>query len=180
LITIVTNYTIGGYSKYVYLFMPRLDFKKLILQPELLALFRGRSPAHDDLRVELTSENDSPTMHIPYQKRFSRGAAQPALHGGIVMMAMDSAMGLATILALDELSSLATLELRYDELRCPDDQSGITIDACCESIDNGIAYLKAVASDSSGTFAKAVGRFILMPGSQSFIDSAMLLVQEQE
>ena len=167
-------------SKHVYLFMPPLDFKKMILQPELLELFRGQSPAHNDLRAELTSENDSPKMHIPYQERFARGPAQPTLHAGIVMMAMDSAMGLATMLALDELSSLATLELRYDELRCPDDQSGITIDASCESIDNGIAYLKAVASDSSGTFARAVGRFILMPGSQSFIDSAMLLVREQE
>ncbi len=117
---------------------------------------------------------------MPYQARFARGASQPALHAGIVMMAMDSAMGLATMLALDELSSLATLELRYDEMRCPDNQSGITIDADCESIDDGIAYLRAVASDSSGTFARAVARFILKPGSPDFFESAMAMMREQE
>lgn len=89
------------------------------------------------------------------------------------MTAMDSSMGLATMLAMKELSSLATLELRYDELRIPENEDGISIRSQCESIDDGVAYLTSTASDSTGVFARAVARFILTPGSVSFVESAM-------
>jgi|TARA_R110002110_G_scaffold389298_2_gene601594 acyl-coenzyme A thioesterase PaaI-like protein len=151
----------------------KLDLQELFQNPELLEQYRARSPAHNDLQAELSLENGEPRMNVPYQARFARSVTQPTLHAGIVMMAIDSAMGLATLLAMEELSSLATLELRYDELRCPEDESSIAIEAKFESLDGGIAYLSATALDTKGVFAKAVGRFILMPGSTSFLEASM-------
>ena len=93
-------------------------FGEILESSELLDLFRGRSPAHVDLHAETSVDSDdTPVLQLPYQSRFARSQSRPALHAGIVMTAMDSAMGLATMLAMEELSSLATLELRYDELR---------------------------------------------------------------
>jgi len=150
--------------------MAKLDLQELFQNPELLEQYRARSPAHNDLQAELSLENGEPRMSVPYQARFARSMTQPTLHAGIVMMAIDSAMGLATLLAMEELSSL---ELRYDELRCPEDESSIAIEAKFESLDGGIAYLSATALDTKGVFAKAVGRFILMPGSTSFLEASM-------
>lgn len=140
----------------------------------MLDMFRSRSPAHVDLRAELTIDPEGvPLLHLPYQSRFARSESHPVLHAGVVMTAMDSSMGLATMLEMEELSSLATLELRYDELRPPNKEGDISIQSRCDSIDDGIAYLTSDASDSTGVFARAVARFILTPGSLSFMDAAM-------
>jgi|GEM_PF-799178 acyl-coenzyme A thioesterase PaaI-like protein len=156
-------------------------FGEILESSELLDLFRGRSPAHVDLHAETSVDSDdTPVLQLPYQSRFARSQSRPALHAGIVMTAMDSAMGLATMLAMEELSSLATLELRYDELRPPQDEDGIFIKSHCDSIDDGIAYLTSTASDSSGIFARAVARFILTPGSTSFMEAAMAAINGEQ
>lgn len=153
----------------------------ILKSPEMLDLFRSRSPAHGDLGAELTIDPDGvPLLRLPYQSRFARSQTRPALHAGVVMTAMDSSMGLATMLAMKELSSLATLELRYDELRTPENEDAISIKSRCESIDDGIAYLTSTASDSNGVFARAVARFILTPGSVSFVESAMAAMSSKQ
>lgn len=150
-----------------------MQLKDILKSPEMLDMFRSRAPAHGDLGAELTINPEGvPLLHIPYQSRFARSESQPSLHAGVVMTAMDSAMGLATMLEMEELSSLATLELRYDELRAPEVESSISIQSRCDSIDDGIAYLTSAASDSTGVFARAVARFILTPGSLSFVEAA--------
>jgi acyl-coenzyme A thioesterase PaaI-like protein len=158
-----------------------MQLKDLLKSPEMLDMFRTRSPAHGDLCAELTIDPEGvPLLHIPYQSRFARSELQPSLHAGVVMTAMDSAMGLATMLEMEELSSLATLELRYDELRPPEKEGGISIQSQCDSIDDGIAYLTSAASDSTGVFAKAVARFILTPGSSSFLETAMAAMNGEQ
>lgn len=150
-------------------------------QPEVREVFSKRSGAHRELGIELLdSDDDTARMRVPFHGAFVRSIEQPALHAGVVMTAMDSAMGLATMLALPEPSSLATLELRYDELRVPADCDDVTVSAQCDSIDDGIAYLQATASDSDSVFARAVARFILTPSTSGFFETVLSMINERE
>lgn len=120
-------------------------------------------------------------MRVPYRTGLARGASNPSLHAGAVMTAIDSAMGMATMLALEEMSSLATLELRYDELRDPLPEQSVLVEAHCESIDDEIAYLRGTASDRDGVFAHAVARFVLTPAIEgSFFETVMAMMKENE
>lgn len=158
-----------------------LDIKALFRDPEVISLFRGQSPAHSDIDADMEiNAEDQVVMKIPYQARFSASKRSPALHPGVVMTAMDSAMGLATIINLDEFSSLATLELRYDQLRSIGAESSVRIVATFESVNEDLAYLTAQAEDENGVFARSTARFILTPASSGFIESALDQLADKE
>lgn len=153
----------------------------LFQDPEMVSLFRDRSPAHSDLNadIQITPENHV-VMEIPYQERFSTSTQASVLHAGVVMTAMDSAMGLATIINLEEFSSIATLELRYDQLSSAAEASSVRVVAQFESLHDDVAYLTAHAEDNDGVFAKATARFILTPASSGFIESAFEMLGDNE
>ena len=155
--------------------------KTLFQNPEMISLFRDRSPAHSDLNadIQITPENQV-AMEILHQERFSILEPVSALHAGVVMTAMDSAMGLATIINLDEYSSIATLELRYDQLRGVAKESSVRVVAKFESIHDDVAYLTAHAEDTDGVFARATARFILTPATGGFFDSAFKMRADKE
>jgi len=158
-----------------------MDFKQLLKQPEVRDMFSKRSGAHQELGIEvIDSDDNTARMRVPFRGAFIRSIEQPALHAGVVMTAVDSAMGLATMLALPEPSSLATLELRYDELRVPGECDDVVVSAQCESIDDVIAYLHATASDSAGVFARAVARFILTPSTSGFFETVLATINDRE
>jgi hypothetical protein len=73
-------------------------------------------------------------------------------------------------------SSLATLELRYDELREPGESSSILVAARCAGIDHDVAYVDAVARDDEGDFARAVARFVITGDGDDFMAGAMRLL----
>jgi acyl-coenzyme A thioesterase PaaI-like protein len=158
-----------------------IDMKALFQDPEMVSLFRDRSPAHSDLDADIQIDaKNQVVMEIPYKKRFSTFEQVSALHPGVVMTAMDSAMGLATIINLDEFSSLATLDLRYDQLKSAAEESPVRVVARFESLHDDVAYLTAHAEDSEGVFARATARFILTPASSGFIESAFEMLSESE
>ena len=156
-----------------------IDLKALFRDPDIVSLFRGRSPAHNDMNADIQlNADDQVVMEIPFQERFSALEQPSALHPGVVMTAMDSAMGLATIINLDEFSSLATLELRYDQLKSAAAESSVRVVATFESIHNDVAYLTAHAEDVNGVFARGTARFVLTPASTGFIESALEMLAD--
>ena len=158
-----------------------IDLKALLRDPNIVSLFRGRSPAHNDLNADIHLDaDDLVVMDVPYQSRFSISEETQMLHPGVVMTAMDSAMGLATIINLDEFSSLATLELRYDQLRASDKESSVSVVATFKSLHDDLAYVTACANDAAGVFARATARFILTPADSGFIESALTMLAEDE
>ena len=159
-----------------------LDMKDLVGHPAVREMFTERSAAHRELGIEFVDSNDQGAlMRVPFQADLARSTSNLSLHAGAVMTAIDSAMGMATMLALEEMSSLATLELRYDELRDPQPEQEVFVKARCESISDGIAYLTGTASDHVGEFAHAVARFILTPAVEgSFFETVMAMLKENE
>ena len=156
------------------------DFAALFQRPEFREMYAQRSGAHGDLGIEIVDAvPERVCIHIPFRPELARSIVNPSMHAGVVMTAMDSGMGLVTMMNLKEPSSLATLDLRYDELRSPLAGEGIEIAAHCESIDEGIVFLTSTASDAEGVFAKAVGRFFLTGASSDFFQKAVEMLAGQ-
>ena len=153
----------------------------LLKSPEFQTMFTERASAHGDIGIELVDSADQQiSMRLPFNNALTRSKTNPSLHPGAVMTVIDSAMGLAVMMNLSEPSSLATLELRYDELREPQPHSDLMITAQCESIDDRIAYLTASAVDGEGEFARAVGRFILTGAASGFLEQAYAMLAERQ
>ena len=156
------------------------DFAALFQRPEFREMYAQRSGAHGDLGIEIVDAvPERVCIQIPFRPELVRSIINPSMHAGVVMTAMDSGMGLVTMMNLKEPSSLATLDLRYDELRSPLAGEGIEIAALCESIDDGIVLLTSTASDAEGVFAKAVGRFFLTGASSDFLQTALEMLASQ-
>ena len=159
-----------------------IDMKALVGHPAVREMFMERTGAHKELGIEFVETDDEgASMRVPYRADIARSTSNPSLHAGAVMTAIDSAMGMATMLALEEMSSLATLELRYDELREPESEQDVVVEAHCESISDEIAYLHGTASDNDGVFAQAVARFVLTPSVEgSFFETVRAMLKENE
>ena len=124
-----------------------------------------QSGAHDDLGIEIVAASpERVAIRVPFKPELARSIENMSIHSGVVMTAMDSGMGLACMMNLKEPSSLATLDLRYDELRSPRAEQDIE----CDSIDEGIVFLTGSASDADGVFAQSVSRFCLTGESSAF------------
>ena len=156
-----------------------INLKELFRNPEIMSLFRERSPAHQDLDATMKlNDKDEVVMELPYSARFATEFESLSLHPGVVMTAMDSAMGLAMMISLEGFSSIATLELRYDQLRPSNSRSSVVVTACFESMHDGIACLTAKAEDNEGVFSKSTARFILTPATSGFMETALSLLHE--
>ena len=151
------------------------SFQELLADADLRERFTTGSGAHAELGLELLDAESTVRMRVPFSEKLTRSKTNRAIHASAVMTALDSAMGLATMMGISEPSSLATLELRYDELRCPDPESAIEVSAVCEDVVDDIAYLVATASNEGAPvpFARATGRFILTGAPSGFLEQAL-------
>ena len=157
------------------------SFQQLFSSPEFQDHFTKRAGAHADIGIEFVASDQVVCMRIPFAEKLTRSTANRSIHAGAIMTAMDSAMGLAVMMEMTEPSSLATLELRYDELRSPQADSPIEVYAECEQITEDIAYLVATANEPgvTGPFARAVGRFILTGAPSGFLEQALQMMKSE-
>jgi acyl-coenzyme A thioesterase PaaI-like protein len=157
------------------------SFQQLFASPEFQDHFTKRAGAHADIGIEFVEANQAVCMRIPFAEKLIRGTAIRSIHAGAVMTALDSAMGLAVMMCMTEPSSLATLELRYDEIRCPEADSPVEVRASCEHITDDIAYLVATAHEPgvSIPFARAIGRFILTGAPSGFLEQALQMMESE-
>ncbi len=156
------------------------DFATLFQRPEFREMYAQRSGAHGDLGIEIVEAiEERVSIRVPFRPELARSVINPSMHSGVVMTAMDSGMGLATMMNLKKPSSLATLDLRYDELRSPLPGEFINVTAACESIDDDIAFLTSEAADKEGVFAKSIGRFFLTGAASDFFQNALNLLEDE-
>lgn len=157
------------------------SFQQLFSSQEFQEHFTKRAGAHADIGIEFVEADQAVCMRIPFAEKLVRGTANRSIHAGAVMTALDSAMGLAVMMHMTEPSSLATLELRYDEIRSPVADSPIEVRAECEHITDDIAYLVATASEPgvSRPFARAIGRFILTGAPSGFLEQALQMMESE-
>lgn len=153
--------------------MENVKLADMLQRADVRSMVAKMFGAHGDLGLELGAASaERVLMRLPLDARLHRLAGTASPHTGAIVTAMDSAMGLAVLLRLGDPAPLATLELRYDELREPAVGDAIDVSACCAGVHDELAYVEASASDGEGIFARAVARFVLTRTGDSALTRA--------
>jgi uncharacterized protein (TIGR00369 family) len=79
-------------------------------------------------------------VRMPFNPDFCVDSAQTLLHGGILTALLDSVFGLANFVAIEGVSTMATLDLRVDYLRAAHSRSDVVVRANCYRVTRHIAF----------------------------------------
>jgi uncharacterized protein (TIGR00369 family) len=101
---------------------------------------------------------------MPYDSRFVGDPTTGVLHGGAVTALLDATAGAAAFMALDDLTSMATLDLRIDYLRPARAGETLLSHADCYRTTSTVAFLRCRAEHADGTLV-ATGAATFMIGT---------------
>ena len=119
--------------------MTQRDQKK-ILQIAKMWNHRGRGLITEmDLNIEKVAI-DGVLVRMPFNPSFCADEEKTLLHGGVLTALLDSVFGLANFVAIEGISSMATLDLRVDYLRPAKSRSDIMVRAECFRQTRHIAF----------------------------------------
>jgi len=92
-----------------------------------------------DLKVE-RADKDGVQLRMPFNPDFCLDEEGTLLHGGVLTALLDSAFGLANFLAIDDVQTMATLDLRVDYLRPAKSRADVMVFADCYRQTRHIAF----------------------------------------
>ncbi|MBV1867290.1 MAG: PaaI family thioesterase [Marinosulfonomonas sp.] len=92
-----------------------------------------------NLQVE-RANREGVRMRMPFNPNFCADEAETLLHGGVLTSLLDSAFGLSIFLAVGEIQTMATLDLRVDYLRPAKTRSDVIVEAQCHHQTRHIAF----------------------------------------
>jgi uncharacterized protein (TIGR00369 family) len=121
------------------------------------------SPQSTALGLELVSTQPEVILRVPYREDLVGEPDTGVLAGGVVTTLLDMACGWATIVALKEPTSVATLDLRIDYMRPAEPGRAILATAHCYKLTRSIAFVRGLAYDvdPSDPVAAAQAAFML-------------------
>ncbi|MBB05076.1 PaaI family thioesterase [Pseudooceanicola sp.] len=94
---------------------------------------------HMALQIEDVS-SEGVLVRMPFNPDFCVDSDQTLLHGGILTALLDSVFGLANFIAIEGVSTMATLDLRVDYLRAALSRSDVIVRANCYRQTRHIAF----------------------------------------
>jgi len=92
-----------------------------------------------DLKIEQADRNGV-QLRMPFNPDFCLDEEGTLLHGGVLTALLDSAFGLANFLAIDDVQTMATLDLRVDYLRPAKSRADVLVFADCYRQTRHIAF----------------------------------------
>jgi len=118
---------------------------------------------------------------LPYRDELIGDPARRVVFGGAITTLIDHTAGLAVACALEELTAIATIDLRVDYLRAATPGRDLFARCECYRTTRNVAFVRAVAYEQSADdpFASCLGTFMLganrsdapfaglVPGSES-------------
>ena len=106
---------------------------------------------------------DEAWIRMPYSDFLVGNPETGVVHGGVITTLLDNAAGIAVMAALEEVTSIATLDLRIDYMRPATPKRDIIGHAHCYKITQNVAFARCVAyhDDPSDPIATAVGSFMM-------------------
>ena len=133
------------------------------LLPSALTDRLSSSPQSRALGLVLVATHPQVILKIPYRADLVGEPDTGVIAGGVVTTLLDLACGWATALALTELTSFATLDLRIDYMRPAEPGRDLFASAHCYKLTRSVAFLRAVAydADPSDPVAAAQAAFML-------------------
>lgn len=103
------------------------------------------------------------TVKVPYRPELTGDPSRGVVFGGVITTLIDQTCGVATICSVEELATIATIDLRIDYLRAAEPGLDLICRAECYKLTRHVAFLRAVAYDRhvDDPFASSVGTFMV-------------------
>jgi len=100
---------------------------------------------------------------LPYRPELVGDPTRRVVFGGAITTLIDHASGLAVACALEELTAIATIDLRVDYLRAAAPDLDLHARSECYRVTRNVAFVRAVAYEHSPAdpFAACLGTFML-------------------
>jgi uncharacterized protein (TIGR00369 family) len=102
-------------------------------------------------------------LKVPYAPHLVGNPDTGVVHGGVITTMLDNACGVAVQMALDEPSSIATLDLRIDYMGPATPGRDILGEAHCYKVTKSVAFVRGVAfhDDRDDPIGTCHGAFML-------------------
>lgn len=103
------------------------------------------------------------TLKIPFQERLIGDPVRGVVFGGVITTLLDQAGGAAVMCSLDELRSVATIDLRIDYMRPALPGRDLIGYAHCHRLTRHVAFVRGAAyhEDRNDPFATFVSTYML-------------------
>lgn len=103
------------------------------------------------------------TLRIPYQQQLIGDPARGVVFGGVITTLLDQAGGIAVLCSLEEIKSVATIDLRIDYMRPATPGRDLIGQALCYRIARHVAFVRGAAyhDDPSDPFATLLSTYML-------------------
>jgi len=100
---------------------------------------------------------------LPYREELIGDPVRRVVFGGAITTLIDHASGIAVACALEELTAIATIDLRVDYLRAAEPDLELFARSDCYRHTRNVAFIRAVAYErnASDPFATAMGAFMI-------------------
>jgi uncharacterized protein (TIGR00369 family) len=111
---------------------------------------------------------------MPFNPSFCTDEDKTLLHGGVLTALLDSVFGLANFVAIDGISSMATLDLRVDYLRPAKSRADVMVRAECYRQTRHIAFNSGSIwfdEPDQAEVARGTASFALTRGKTSIFDA---------
>ncbi|EAQ23819.1 Phenylacetic acid degradation-related protein:Thioesterase superfamily protein [Roseovarius sp. EC-HK134] len=128
---------------------------------------------HMALEIEEVS-TEGVRVRMPFNPDFCVDRDQTLLHGGILTALLDSVFGLANFIAIQGVSTMATLDLRVDYLRPAHSRADIFVRAHCYRQTRHIAFNSGniwFDGHEDAEIARGSASFALTRGETSLFDA---------
>jgi len=125
-----------------------------------------------DLKIE-RADRQGVEIRMPFNPDFCLDEEGTMLHGGVLTALLDSAFGLANFLAIDDVQTMATLDLRVDYLRPASSRTDVMVFADCYRQTRHIAFGSGKIWFDTGDrkeVARGSATFALTRGNGSLLD----------
>ena len=125
-----------------------------------------------DLRIEKVARNGV-EIRMPFNPDFCADDEATLLHGGILTALLDSAFGLANFLAVEDVESMATLDLRVEYLRPAQSRADVIVFAECYHQTRHVTFNSGrIWFDTPGLpeVARGFAAFSITRGENSLLD----------
>jgi len=115
------------------------------------------------------------TVELPYQDKLVGNPDTGVLHGGALCATLDATCGLAIIAKMEDLTRIATIDLRIDYLRPATPHKSVICRAECYKLTRHVAFARASAYQDTpaDVVACAVGTFAIFADEPSLTASAL-------
>ncbi len=126
-----------------------------------------------NLKIEKVA-TDGVLVRMPYNPSFCADEDGNLLHGGVLTALLDSVFGLANLAAIDQISSMATLDLRVDYLRPARSRADVIVRAECYRQTRHVAFNSGTIwfdEPSPVEVARGAASFALTRGEGGFLDA---------